>query len=133
MSKPLQCAKIREIGAALISAGIVALDQQADALGLCRSTTWVILQAEHKNSGLSATVINRMLGSPRLPAPARAKVIEYVREKLAGRYGHSKAQLRRFADQLELSTKIAKSPPLAQPGSVANRARAARRMLRKAA
>ena len=133
MSKALQCAKIREIGAALISAGIVALDQQADALGLCRSTTWVILQAEHKNSGLSATVVNRMLGSPRLPAAARAKVIEYVREKLAGRYGHSKAQLRRFADHLQLSTKIAKSPPLAQPGSVGNRARAARRMLRKAA
>ena len=133
MSKALQCAKIREIGAALISAGIVALDRQADALGLCRSTTWVILQAEHKNSGLSATVVNRMLGSPRLPGPVRAKVIEYVREKLAGRYGHSKTQLHRFADQVELSTEIAKSPPLAQPGSVANRARAAKRMLRKAA
>ena len=131
MPKALQCAKIREIGAALISAGFVALDQQADALGLCRSTTWVILQAEHKNSGLSATVVNRMLGSPRLPAPARAKVIEYVREKLAGRYGHSKTQLHRFAEQVQLSTKIAKSPPLAQPGSVANRV--ARRVLRKAA
>ena len=131
--KALQCSKIREIGAALISAGFVSLDQQAGALGLCRSTTWTILQAEHKNSGLSATVINRMLAYPRLPAPVRVKLIEYVREKMAGSYGHSKAQLRRFADQLELSTNVAKSPPLAQPGSVANRARAARRMLRKAA
>ena len=130
--KALQCSKIREIGAALISAGFVSLDQQAGALGLCRSTTWTILQAEHKNSGLSATVVNRMLGSPRLPGPVRAKVIEYVREKLAGRYGHSKAQLHRFADQVELSTEIATSPRLAQP-SVAGRARAAKRMLRKAA
>ena len=131
--KALQCSKIREICAALISAGFVSLDQQAGALGLCRSTTWTILQAEHKNSGLSATVINRMLAYPRLPAPVRVKLIEYVREKMAGSYGHSQGQLRRFADRLELSTKIAKSPPLAQPGSVANRARAARRMLRKAA
>ena len=133
MPKALQCAKIREIGAALMSAGIVALDQQADALGLCRSTTWVILQAEHKNSGLSATVVNRMLASPRLPGPVRAKVIEYARDKLAGRYGHSKAQLRRFADQVDLATTIAKPPRLAQPSSVAGRARAARRTLRTAA
>ena len=131
MPKALQCAKIREIGAALISAGFVALDQQADALGLCRSTTWVILQAEHKNSGLSAAVINRMLASRRLPSPVRAQVIEYVRDKLAGRYGHSKAQLRRFADQVDLATRIAKSSRLAQPNSVGRRA--AKHMLRKAA
>ena len=131
--KALQCSKIREIGAALISAGFVSLDQQAGALGLCRSTTWAILQAEHKNSGLSATVINRMLAYPRLPAPVRVKLIEYVREKMAGSYGHSQGQLRRFANQVELSTKIAKSPPLTQAGSVTNRTSAARRMLRKAA
>jgi hypothetical protein len=133
MPKALQCAKIREIGAALISAGFVALDQQADALGLCRSTTWVILQAEHKNSGLSAAVINRMLASRRLPSPVRAQVIEYVRDKLAGRYGHSKAQLRRFAERLALPNNVAKSLGLAQPSSVANRAPVTRRMLRKAA
>ena len=133
MSKVLQSSKIREIGMALSSAGFVTLDQQADALGLCRSTTWVILQAEHKNSGLSATVVNRMLGSARLPSPVRAKLIEYVREKMAGCYGHSQAQLRRFADRLALPTNIVKSPALPTPASVANRAPAARRMLRKAA
>ena len=82
MPKALQCFKIREIGAALTSAGFVTLDQQADALGLCRSTTWAILQAEHKNSGLSATVINRMLAWPQLPGSVRAKLIEYAHEKM---------------------------------------------------
>jgi hypothetical protein len=78
----------------------VALDEQADALGLCRSTTWTILQATHKNSGLSATVVNRMLASPQLPAPVRAKLIEYIEEKISGRYGHGKVQLREFAGRL---------------------------------
>jgi len=133
MPKVLQSSKIREIGMALSSAGFVTLDQQADALGLCRSTTWVILQAEHKNSGLSATVINRMLACPRLPGPVRVKLIEYVHEKMAGCYGHGQAQLRRFAGRLALSIKVVKSPGLAQPNSVASRAPAARRMLRKAA
>ena len=60
MMKGRQTLKIRELGDALISEGFVTLDEQALALGLCRSTTWTILKANHKSSGLSATVINRM-------------------------------------------------------------------------
>jgi hypothetical protein len=91
-----QSCKIREIGDALVSEGFLTLDQQADALGLCRSTAWTILRASHKCSGLSAALINRMLAAPRLPPLVRATILEYVEEKLAGSYGHSKKQLRRF-------------------------------------
>ena len=93
--KARQASKIREIGDALIALGYLALDEQAKALGLARSTAWTILQANHKSSGLSATVINRMLAAPQLPTLVRA-ILEYIDEKVAGLYGHSKLQLRRF-------------------------------------
>src|SRR5437879_3874529 len=103
MARVLQAFKIREIGAALAAAGVVTLDHQAEALGLCRSTTWTILQAAHKSSGLTAAVINRMLGCPQLPASVRVILIEYVEEKISGRYGHGDAQLRRFSRRLVTS------------------------------
>ena len=43
--KARQSSKIREIGNALITAGIISLDAQAKALGLPRSTAWTILSA----------------------------------------------------------------------------------------
>ena len=94
--KARQASKIREIGDALIALGYLVLDEQAKALGLARSTAWTILQANHKSSGLSATVINRMLTVPQLPPLVRAIILEYIDEKVAGLYGHSKLQLRRF-------------------------------------
>ena len=109
MSRALQAEKIREVGEALASSGLVTLDEQAEALGLCRSTTWTILQANHKNSGLSATVLNIMLNSPRLPPAVRAKILEYVEEKIAGRYGHGRLQLSRFAKRLQASKHAARS------------------------
>ena len=98
--KARQSSKIKELGDALVVEGLVTLDQQADALGLSRSTTWTILKANHKASGLSATIINRMLAAPRLPMLARAKLLEYIGEKSAGLYGGSKIQLRRFANRV---------------------------------
>jgi len=100
--KARQTTKIREFGDALIASGISTLDEQAKALGVPRSTAWSLLRADHKASGLSATVINRMLAAPQLPALVRAIILEYVAEKVAGRYGHNKIQLRRFAERLEL-------------------------------
>ena len=97
--KTRQARKIRELGDALVQ-GFLTLDQQAQALGLCRSTTWTILKADHKASGLSASVINRMLAAPRLPPLVRAKILEYIDEKIAGSYGHSKTQIRRFTARL---------------------------------
>jgi hypothetical protein len=98
--KTRQARKIRELGDALVAEGFLTLDQQAEVLGLCRSTAWTILKANHKASGLSASVINRMLAAPRLPPLVRAKILEYVDEKIASSYGHSKAQIRRFTRRL---------------------------------
>jgi hypothetical protein len=56
-----------------------------------------ILKANHKASGLAAGTINQMLSSPALPPRARATILTYLEEKLAGLYGHNKTQLRRFA------------------------------------
>jgi hypothetical protein len=100
--KARQSAKIRELKDALIDAGFLTLNEQATALRLSRSTTWTIVKANHKASGLSATTINRMLMSPQLPTLARAKILEYVQEKSAGLHGHNPTQLRRFTARLSI-------------------------------
>src|SRR4030088_2554908 len=105
--KARQLAKIQELGQALIDAGFRTLDEQADALGLARSTAWTILKARHKSSGLSAMIIERMLGSSRLPLRARSVIVEYVEEKSFGLYGGSRRQQQRFA--VRLSNTIASS------------------------
>jgi hypothetical protein len=102
--KALQSSKIREIGEALVAAGFRALDEQAEALGLCRSTTWTILKGNYKNSGLSAATLNRILASPQLPPIVRAKIHEYIEEKTAGRYGDSKTRIRKFTASLHPPT-----------------------------
>jgi len=98
--KARQSVKIRELREALVATGFTALDEQADALGLSRSTAWTILNGIHKSSGLSAGIINRMLLAPRLPSLARTKILEYIEERTAGHYGHSNVQLRKFAESL---------------------------------
>jgi hypothetical protein len=92
--------KIRGLAEALKSAGFLTLDEQAKALGLSRSTAWTIRKASHKASGLSASIINRMLAAPELPPLARTKILEYVEEKAAGLYGGSRSQRRKFAAHL---------------------------------
>ena len=104
--KARQSAKIRQLGQALIDAGLRTLDAQADALGLPRSTAWTIVKTCHKTSGLSAGSIERMLGS-KLPPRARATIVEYVEEKSFGLYGGSRRQQQRFA--VRLSNTIASS------------------------
>ena len=94
--KARQAVKIRQLGETLVAAGFRQLDEQARVLGLSRSTTWTILHGNHKNTGLSASVIKRMLAQPRLPALVRRKIREYVDEKSAGMYGHNPMQVRRF-------------------------------------
>ena len=94
--------KIKELKDALVSSGFLTLDRQSKALGLARSTTWTILRATHKNSGLSAATINCMLRAPQLPSVVRTKVLEYVKEKSDGLYGHSALQRRRFIARLSV-------------------------------
>ena len=100
--KARQSTKIRELAEVLKSAGFVTLDGQAKALGLSRSTAWTIRKASHKASGLSASIINRMLAAPELPSLARTKILEYVEEKAAGLYGGSRSQRRKFAARLSI-------------------------------
>jgi len=100
--KARQSSKIRELGDALIVEGYLTLDEQAKALGLGRSTTWTLLKGNHKTSGLSAGVINRMLAAPQLPALVQAKILEYIDEKIASFYGHNNTQLRRFTARLSI-------------------------------
>jgi hypothetical protein len=100
--KARQSSKIRELAEAVKSAGFLTLDEQAKALGLSRSTAWTIRKASHKASGLSASIVNRMLAAPELPPLARTKVLEYVEEKATGLYGSSRSQQRRFAARLSI-------------------------------
>ena len=92
--------KIEEIGTTLAECGFVALDEQAYVLGLSRSTTWTVLRARHKNSGLSAMTINRMLATGRLPPRVRQKLLEYIAAKMSGAYGDQEHCLKAFASKI---------------------------------
>jgi hypothetical protein len=98
--KARQASKIAEIREALVAAGFETITQQTAVLGLSRSTTWTVLRSRHKGSGLSASIINRILLSQELPSTARRIIDEYVQEKLLGAYGHSPVSLRQFRAQL---------------------------------
>jgi predicted DNA-binding transcriptional regulator AlpA len=98
--KARQSAKIKQLGDALVEAGYHALDEQAKVLGLSRSTTWTILKANHKSSGLSAAIINRMLATPQLPPRVRLKIFEYIEEKRTGLFGDDQVGVRRFVSRL---------------------------------
>ena len=110
--KARQCSKIVELRWALEQSGHHSLDKQASALGLGRSTTWAILQASHKGSGVSGSVIKRMLRSHALPPAAKKWIAEYVSEKLSGAYGHSIKRLRIFRAQvaIEETNAVVESP-----------------------
>lgn len=101
-AKGRQTTRIQEIKCALVTSGFLALDEQAKALGMSRSTTWTILRANHKASGLSAGTINRILSAPQLPPLVRITVLRYVEEKTAGRYGDTKIRIRKFANRVHI-------------------------------
>ena len=112
--KARQVAKMREIRDALVAEGCANLDEQSAALGLSRSTTWTIMSGSHKGSGLSATILTRMLSAPHLQPRVRKKILEYVAEKSAGHYGTSQVRLEKFNDRLRQH----RNPPGgATPGS----------------
>jgi hypothetical protein len=67
---------------------------------LSRSTAWAVLQADHKSSGLSASVISRILRSQELPPTGRRVIEEYIHERLLGAYGHTITAIMRFRVQL---------------------------------
>jgi hypothetical protein len=98
--KTKQLAKIAELRQALLIQGFISVSQQAAALGLSRSTTWHLLKGSHKSSGLSATVLTRMLTSPQMPPEAKRIIEDYVQEKMAGAYGHKTSRVRVFRARL---------------------------------
>ena len=95
-----QNAKIDELKRALIEAGFCTVLEQAKALGLSRSSAWAVLKAKHKSNGLSLPIIKRILDSPQLPQKAHNIILEYVRERLAGAYGHPSHRLNIFRTKL---------------------------------
>jgi hypothetical protein len=78
---PSEPARIRQ---ALIGSGYKALDAQAKALGLGRSTTWVIVASQHKMGRISQKVRARMLTHPDLPASVRAVLEAGVSTEISG-------------------------------------------------
>ena len=44
-----------------------------------------------------------VLAAPQLPPLVRVKILEYVEEKAAGRYGHGTTQRRKFIAQLSIN------------------------------
>jgi len=90
--KTRQAAKIKQLAEAAKADGLRTLDELALAFGIPRSTTWTIRNGDHKASGLSASIIGRMLAAPNLPPSARAVLLEYVAEKTSGLYGGTKRQ-----------------------------------------
>ena len=81
-----------------MAAGFDTAAKQAAVLGVGRSTAWALLNLD-KRAGPTAIVIKRILSSPNLPAVARRKVEDYVKEKSRGLYGHSEPRSEAFSDQ----------------------------------
>jgi hypothetical protein len=96
-AKAKRSIKLKEVEVALRRAGLIALDEQARALGLPRSTTWKMLRGIRSGYQPSVATINRMLYAPTLPFAVRIKILEYVQERASGVYGDSKSQLRKFS------------------------------------
>ena len=91
-----QAAKIRELEKVLLTLGYKSAGQRAAVLGLKRSTVWAIFNAEHTRGGLSSNTVKQLLAAKAAPNELRQVVAEYVREKLAGAYGHEHSVLKRF-------------------------------------
>ena len=111
--KARQTQKIDQIRQIFLSNGR-PINQQAGLLGLCRSTAYAVLRRDYKHSGLTAAIIKRMLSSSDLPASARNIIHEYIAEKSAGVYGHSRAQRRRFLAALvtDLDSRVDTNGPV---------------------
>jgi hypothetical protein len=88
--------KIDQLREVLFANGRLSVKEQAELLGLCRSTAHAVLQRSYKKSGLSTAIIKRMLACPRLPESARTIILEYIAERINGLYGHTPSQRRRF-------------------------------------
>ena len=101
-AKARQASKLAEIRKALVVAGYRTAAEQATALGVNRSTAWAFLNL-NKRAGPSARLLKRILASPKLPPAVRRTIKEYVKEKIAGLYGHGEYRRRWFHNQFRPS------------------------------
>jgi hypothetical protein len=72
---------LQDIANAVIVEGYYSLDQQANALGIHRSTAWTIMKNKHKLGRLSEKTTSRMLAQPGLPPSVRALILRYLMDK----------------------------------------------------
>jgi hypothetical protein len=110
-AKARQASKLAEIREALIAAGYRTTEEQAFALRVNRSTAWALLNRD-KRAGPSSVVLKRILSSPNLPPVVRRKVNEFIREKIAGRYGMARLGCGGFAINFTLPMKSRRLSPL---------------------
>jgi hypothetical protein len=78
---------LSRITQALISSGYTSLDEQAKALGVHRSTAWVIIKNKHKVGRLSAKTIHRILSNPQTPPHVRMLVQQYLEKRFERKLG----------------------------------------------
>jgi len=100
-AKARQALKLEQIRNALIKAGYRSVAEQANILGVKRSTAWAFLN-RNKRSGPSAVVLKRILSSPNLPPTVRRRIEEYIDQKIAGLYGHTKPRTKWFREQFRV-------------------------------
>jgi hypothetical protein len=73
--------ELDRISEALIASGHISLDEQAKALGLCRSTAWVIIKKKYKFGRLNTKTIDRILSNTQTPPAVRMLVEQYVAKR----------------------------------------------------
>jgi hypothetical protein len=112
-----QTRKIEQLREVFLTNGRLSVKEQAELLGLCRSTAHAVLQRSYKKSGLSKAIIKRMLACPRLPERARTIILEYIAERIRGSYGHTRSQRRRFMAALATALPTAPFTLLLPPAS----------------
>ena len=66
--------ELDRLSEALISSGYISLDEQAKALGLGRSTVWVIVKKKYKVGRLNTKTIDRILNNTHTPPAVRVLV-----------------------------------------------------------
>jgi Mn-dependent DtxR family transcriptional regulator len=77
-SRLRQTTSLEQIADALIAGGYTSLDQQAKALGICRSTAWTIIKTKHKLGRLNVKTTQKILANPETPAAVRAAIEKYL-------------------------------------------------------
>ena len=82
-TKRMYSNELGRISEALIASGFISLDHQAKALGLGRSTAWMIIKNKHKLGRLSAKTIKRILENRETPPRVRTIIEGYRLERFA--------------------------------------------------